>query len=56
MNADPVTTRNRAMGLYLGGIVVGLVGLFIYQFSTHGLPKDPKLVKQQERAERSGAR
>ncbi len=56
MSASPRPISNRTLGLWLGGVVVVLVGLFMYQFSTHGLPKDPKLIKQQERAERSGAR
>ncbi len=46
--------RNIVLGLVLAGTAIGIVAVFMVQFTRHGLPQDPEIVRRLER-ERSAA-
>jgi hypothetical protein len=48
--SDPTSTprRNLRLGLIIGGLCLAQVVVFIIIFSRTGLPKDPKVWKEQQ--------
>ena len=48
---DPAARRRaNRWGLALGGVALGVLILAIALFTIHGLPKDPEIVREQQRA------
>ena len=45
---NPQATRNLRLGLIIGGLCLAQVVVFIIIFSRNGLPKDPKVWKEQQ--------
>lgn len=45
---DPLARRNLRLGLIIGGLCLAQVVVFIIIFSRNGLPKDPKVWKEQQ--------
>lgn len=46
--ADPQAVRNLRLGLIIGALCLAQVVVFIIIFSRNGLPKDPKVWKEQQ--------
>ena len=46
--ANPQAARNLRLGLIIGGLCLAQVVVFIIIFSRNGLPKDPKVWKEQQ--------
>ena len=55
MRRPEQSRRNIRQGLFIGGLVVASVGMFMFMFSQRGLPKDPKFFPTIEQRANAGA-